>query len=522
MKKLFKSAIAVLLCVAIGISIAVPCFAKDKKTAFVVVSGMNTFPLTLDGEKVFPMSAKTVLKQAKGIADALIEFSCNKDFTELNELLFPPLREMFKELTCDSNGSSICNIETMQFSDSVEEYVDLFSNEKKDELGVVNAGIQRCGAENTYFFNYDWRLNPLDHADKLNELIKTIKSKNEYDRIVVSAYSMGGTVVCSYLYKFGSADVDSIVLASTAFQGTSCVGDMFNNRIELSTDGLLNRLAQLTRDNSLENLVNAVGEILKSSGITNSVDNFAEKFVNAVPDRLYSEFLTPVFGYMTGLWALCDDENYESAKEVMLNGTATDSFIETIDEYHYNVQQKAEALLKNAMNDTAVYIIAQYNMQGLPVSKTSSTGNNDYLIDTKYESGGAVCSDLGKTLPNGYVQQIDCGHNHVSYDGQIDASTCMFPESTWFVRDMGHVDFPVGASTDFIIWLTESEEQLTVFDNSDYPQFLKYNYGDNSLKPLNENTLKKTTSDKLLEIFKIIVSILKKYFVTLLWGDCCA
>lgn len=511
MKKTVKVILSVILCLALSVAVTAPCFAKEGKTAFVVVSGMNTFPLTLDGEKVFPMSTKTIVKQIPDIAVALMNFAGNRDYVSLNEQLYAPVGEIFKLLACDSDGNSVYDVKTMQFPDSVDEYIGLFENEMNDELGVVNAGIKKYGAENTYFFNYDWRLDPLDHADKLNELIKTIKAKNEYDRIEVSAYSMGGTVVCSYLYKYGSADIDSLALVSTAFQGTSCVGDLFSGKIELSATGLMKRLSQLTRDNTLEDLINGISSVLKAVGVLQFVEDISDKFVSASPDELYSELLTPAVGYMQGLWALCDDVNYEDAKKTMLHGTSSEAFIKEIDEYHYNVQQKAEELLKSALKDTAVYLVAQYNMQGLPVSAVSSTSNNDYLIDTAYEAGGAICADLGKTMPDDYVQKVDCGHNHISFDRQIDASTGMLPEYTWFIRDMGHVDFPVGESTDFIIYLVHSEKQLTVFDSPEYPQFLKYNYGDGTLKPVNEESLKKTVADNILELFNKLVDIFSSF-----------
>ena len=38
---------------------------------------------------------------------------------------------------------------------SAGNYPDSFMNEVKDEGGVVKAGIEAFGADNTYFFNYD-------------------------------------------------------------------------------------------------------------------------------------------------------------------------------------------------------------------------------------------------------------------------------------------------------------------------------------------------------------------------------
>ena len=425
------------------------------------------------------------------------------------------MRSTFSKLECDKNGNSVLNISTTTFTGSMADNNMTFEDETKDELCVVRAGIHKYGAENTFFFNYDWRLDPLEHAEALNTFIKSVKSETGCDRVALAAFSMGGTVTCSYLYKYGSSDVDTIILCSTAFQGTSSLGSLFSADIGLSMTGLVKRLAQLTRDNTFEDIINYLNKLLTLSGINNAVSDFANGLQYDLKDRMYSEFITPVFGYMPGLWALVDNASYEKSKEFLLDKDENAELIKRIDEYHYNVQDKAKEILSAAQKDTNIYITAQYNMQGLPVSKTSTQSNNDYLIDAQYASGGATCSMLDDTLGSGYTQKVNCGHNHLSADGQIDASTCMFPEQTWFIRDMGHVDYPYGDSTDFILWLADSEELLNVFSSSEYPQFMKYSYKSNTLVPVKSDNA--TIADKIFDVltkitqftFSIISAIFK-------------
>ena len=54
----------------------------------------------------------------------------------------------------------------------------------------------------------------------------------------------------------------------------------------------------------------------------------------------------------------------------------------------------------------------------------------------------------------------------------IDASTCILPENTWFVKDMLHSTTHDGHD-EFYRILHESEEQITVFDMEEYPQFMQ-------------------------------------------------
>lgn len=505
MKKSAKIIISVILCLTVALCSLIPAFAREPKTAFVVVSGMNTFPLYRDGEKVFPTQTKTIMKLASKLALPLVGFLKDGDYDKLGDALFPAAAEAFDDLACITDGSSKYDVTTDLFPLSAGNYPDAFMNEVKDEGGVVKAGIDAFGADNTYFFNYDWRLDPLKHADELNKFIKNVKSETKCDRVALAAFSMGGTVTLSYLYKYGSADVDSVALCSTAFQGTSCMGSMFSGDLSIDAYGLIRRMAQLTRNDFLDELIMFLNEALEAYKINASIDEYINNVLTNLNERLYKELIIPVFGYMPGLWGLVDAENYEKAKEVML-ADADPALIKAIDEYHYSVQAKAYDILKAAENDTTVYITAQYNMQGLPVSETSTNSNNDFLIDVNFASGGAVSARLGDLLPENYAQAEDNGHDHLSADRQIDASTCMFPEQTWFIRDMAHVDYNVGESTDFLIWLMRSEKQLTIYDNANYPQFMKYNSKSNTLSPVTDELLKPTA---VSQIFAFLVKLVK-------------
>ncbi len=72
MKKTSKILISVILCLTVAFCSLIPAFATEPKTAFIVVSGMNTFPLYKDGEKVFPTTAKTIAKLASKIILPLV------------------------------------------------------------------------------------------------------------------------------------------------------------------------------------------------------------------------------------------------------------------------------------------------------------------------------------------------------------------------------------------------------------------------------------------------------------------
>lgn len=505
-----KKTISVFLALVLCLTAALPAFAAAEKTAFVVVSGMNTFPLyNKEGEKIFPMTAGTIAGMVLKILAPATAYLIDKDSETFCDKTNPPIYDVFAPLACDENGDSVYEVHTDTFDGSLKNRADVFLSEDSDELGVVRAGMEKFGVENTFFFNYDWRLDPLCHADDLNAFIKNVKKLTGCRRVAVAAFSMGGTVVCSYLYKYGSADLASLQLCSTAFQGTSCVGSLFTGDVRLDTEGLIRRLAQLTRNNAAEDLIEYLDFRLSLSGFNSSFDDFAASITDPALGRVYKELIIPVFGQMPGLWALVDDVNYTKAKTFML-GKADGRLSARIDEYHYNVQKNAYSLLKKAARDTNIYIIAQYNMQGLPVSETASKSNNDYLIDAQYASGGAVCAPLGEVLSTDYLRSRSGDRKYLSPDGQIDAATCMFPDYTWFIRDMGHVDYPYGGGADIVIAFASSAKQLTVA-SAEYPQFLQYSNKANALTPT-QTEAKLTAADRFFAFLKDLVLKLRAFF----------
>ena len=70
-------------------------------------------------------------------------------------------------------------------------------------------------------------------------------------------------------------------------------------------------------------------------------------------------------------------------------------------------------------------------------------------------------------------QAIDDGHNHISPDNRIDASTCVLPDNTWFVTPMLHSTTHDGHGEMYRWFFENDDEGVNVFSNPDYPQFLE-------------------------------------------------
>ena len=83
------------------------------------------------------------------------------------------------------------------------------------------------------------------------------------------------------------------------------------------------------------------------------------------------------------------------------------------------------------------FIIAKYNFPDYPLYE-GATAQSDGNTTVVRQSFGATCAEYGKSFPADYQQQKYQETNMISPDGMIDASTCLFPYNTWFIKGLFH------------------------------------------------------------------------------------
>ena len=255
------------------------------------------------------------------------------------------------------------------------------------------------------------------------------------------------------------------------------VGQLFCKKVVLDEDGAQRLINQLIS-------IKGVSKVIEMTGLLKRLVPLLSTLVEEQVDRVYDEVLVPIFGYNPAIWSFVDDEVYDTAKATMLAG-ADPSFEGIIDNYHYNVQCKAKDLLQGAMDaGVKVAIVSNYNLQISPITERSNY-NADTVIETRHTSGFATVAPIGETLGDGYIQAATPSKNYLSSDGVIDASTCYFPEYTWFIKDMYHVGFDLESNNnDIYTWLMTADKQMDIHSNPMYPQFNIYEEDIKLLHPL--------------------------------------
>ena len=260
-------------------------------------------------------------------------------------------------------------------------------------------------------------------------------------------------------------------------------------------------------------LITALVDTLYDFGIVDNVVDKVLKIVEVNKDYVYENTLSALFGRWASLWAFVPYDQYDDAKAVVgANAGLSDEFIELIDYYHYEVQGKTEERINYFLDNGINFgIITKYGYTTTPVQEDLDL-NGDGIIEAKYESFGGTLANAGETLGGDYVQAVQDGHDHVSPDNKVDASTCKFPEYTWFVKNCPHASN--SGLSDLRRYIMLSDEQVSVWDNEDFPQFM-IKTADGDVVPLTEENdfNAHTAKDKnLFEKIRSLFDLIKIFF----------
>lgn len=469
MKKIISMLLTVVMILCVCLPSVSAATEATKVTPVIIVRGIDFAGLTYsDGTKALQVNAGDLMGLLwKGFWGSL---TLQGEET-VADGIFEVAKGIFEPIACDAEGNSRNpDVSMVQYKGSMAENMDkVYALGDGGEEGIVKTAVEKYGAENVYFFTYDWRKAPVQLAEELNEYVETAKRNNGVDKVNIICASMGGMVTTAYMYYYGYNSINSAVYLSGAQNGTYVCGDALNGRIVFETETLTALVNSVASDNLMlrifMNVFSAIGVVDFITFVAN--DTVANSF-----DRANDVMLRDCLGTMCGFWALCPDDDFDSALETIFGGHE--------DEYPVLMEKLAgtrefvmstEDTLKGAMaNGVKLSFVSNYNIGLVPVYERSNL-NGDMVLETELTSNFATVAPLGETLSKEYLDSVD--RKLVSDDRVIDASTALFVDNTWFVKDAPHVaaDYGTGFS-DFTFTLLESDVQPTVYLFPQYPRFM--------------------------------------------------
>ncbi len=440
------------------------------------------------------------------------------DWDDYYDAVYKELSDVYEPIKLDENGdpNGDCGIPQNQKDDL------------KNAMNQNRVDANGTYAERSYIFYYDWRLDPILLADQLHEYIEGVKKATGHDKVSISVKCLGCNVVLSYIHKYSTDSIKGIGIDVSTSMGADFLSGMLSG--DFGIDG--NAIARLVTDLSERNdfhtdiirFVTSTVNLLENTGAIDKLTDVARaELYSKIEYGIVSALALSTFMTYPGYWAVVEVDDFEKALNYVFGEEGSEKrikykgLIEKITYYNDTIKKNVYPIMKKLeANGVNLCIISKYGVQMVPCLKDGSILGDEY-VSVYNSSFGATTSNLYTTLSDKYIEeQIDKGlGKYISPDKQIDASTCLFPDYTWFFKGVSH-GYYTTPEVDLIMKVIDADRQLTV-DDFDLTQFIVYDYETHTAAPMTEENCKNEywTADETIEHPKTKAEKLRSFLSSL-------
>ena len=398
------------------------------------------------------------------------------------------------------------------------------STDKKGDKGYY--GLQ------DYRFWYDWRLNPMEIADELHEYIEGVKAATGKERVSVICRCVGVNVVLAYIAKYGPDSLCGLGIDGSTSFGGEFISEALTGRFKLDADAISRFLTDYNELGMIDisEFALASVDLLAKSGLVKGLTAAVRATIyDKVVEGVTSALALGTFFTLPCYWSFVAPEDYDTAIRFVFGEEGSEKrqtyagLIEKLDSYHEAVGLHVAELIDGVVDAGAnLAIISKYGFQIFPVCSTNDRPSDQYST-VNHSSFGATTSTAFDTLPDDYVaaRQAQGKGEFISPDRTIDASTCRYPDNTWFLKGARHGNWTEGENR-ILYTVTTADRPVTVNDLS-LPRFLVYDAETDTVGRMTEEncgteyweTTRPKGFAKLVSFFKAYARWLKALFAFL-------
>ena len=414
----------------------------------------------------------------------LLEGIVDDKWDNYYDALEKEIGELFTEARFNEDG------ENWNGSGLGREALDIMNNQYSDK----SAGRGFFSAYDYEFF-YDWRQDPQVTADEFNAFIKNVKKSTGAPKVSIIARCLGTSVVMAYLREYGTEDIHGVSFNGSVVAGGEIISESISGKFVIDVDAINRMLSDFEAigwfdlDSFVTSSIDLAAKILMVSGFEFNETEIYGKLVHGVTSALaLSTFFT-----WPGYWALVADEDFDNALLYVFGEEGSEKrvkyakLIEKIEAYHNNIMLKIDDVFQELKdNDIKTAVIAKYGFQLAPIVESRDLVA-DQFATVKRASFGATTSTIYEPLDEEYIaaRVAEGKGKYISPDKRIDASTCAFPDSTWFTKGITHSEW-TDFETSVLFKVVTADKQLTI-DDFDYTQFIVYDNETDTAYPMTED-----------------------------------
>lgn len=452
-------------------------FAGNEEYPIVYVCGYGDTLYDANGNRI---SAKEVDKDyiLNATKDVLKEFPVNPngDWSRYCDALYNSFSPIYDDIRLNKDGEPTDGGAT-------ETYRQKSSLPKKSS----NFGCY------DYRFRYDWRIDPYESAKELSAYIDKVLAVTGKSKVTLVGRCLGACIVAAYLEMTPNVEekLSSVLFNIPSVGGIAVTGALFSGNIVLdpeAVDRYLNDNTDrkpLLEDTALQSLLVSAVSLARYCKVLGFTTETIMQIYKRVYKNLVPRLALTSYASFPSFWSMVGTDYYEEARDFIFAGKEEEyaGMIEKTDHFYYNVTAKLPEIIKGLDQKGVKFsYIAKYNSAMVPLYEGCGDVQSDGVSELYDLSGGATSAKLRETFSESYIAAAKANgtDKYISADKMVDASTCLFPDRTWFVKDMPH-----GLTTSSLDKITEyvakGNGNITVFSSEQYPQYMTYHAEDDSI-----------------------------------------
>ena len=328
-----------------------------------------------------------------------------------------------------------------------------------------------------------------------NTFVQDIKRTTGCEKVGISATCLGTNIVMAYVAKYGAKDIQGIGMDGSVVGGAEILSEVICGKFDVAPPALMRILRDVDGLGmfSIDEFIMETIDMLVRTGVLESVISTTENiFYDKLIKGATSALALSTFYTWPNYWACVSPEDYETAKDYVFGDEGSEKrvkyagLIEKLDRYDREVRQRVPELLQKIQDDGAhLGVISKYGFQIIPICASSDVVS-DQFASVSRSSFGATTSNVYKPLSDEYINMrtTEGKEKYISPDKFIDASTCILPDSTWFIKGSSHSDWTT-YEMQILYDVASADRQLTV-DDFPYSQFMVYDNETEMLYPMTE------------------------------------
>lgn len=526
-----KKLVSILLTLSMLFALAVPAFAgaTAEKTAIVYLTGYGCSLYDENGEKVYGLDFDLV-GSLKEVLDkmiiSLVKGELSGDYEDFCDEIYNLIAPAYADVILDKNG------------EATDANGNHYNGIRSDEVDRLVCETDKKFDGGYYQFNYDWRVSCEYNAELLEKYIDKVLAHSGADKVNLVGRCLGGNVISAYLQNASEESlkkVNKAILYIPSTMGADFLDALFTGKIILNETGVDNYVKYSLSRNDILGAGESGNELYDMLGVLVSFLNeikalgFALDSVQVtfdkIKDNVLARTLRDTYATFPSFWNMVSASEIEDAINFVY---PTDELkaeyagiIEKARSYRDNVQLNANStMLERIDSGIDIMIITKYNFANFPLSENQLT-QSDSTATVSAVSFGAVAADFGKVLDKEYIDSMsDEDKKYLSPDTMIDASTCLLPDKSWFIKNLNHADFP--DSVDVLMNKFLTTDNMTIDTYEEYPQFLKHDAETDTLSPvtgIDDGDIHDTGTNKKVSVFIRFFTMIFNLIAKLLKGE---